>query len=206
MAMVCVLTLPQPLAAFDPPSHPWEVPSREAAPDEPPPPPPRPPAADSGQSTSAEAGRRWVMPKPNTSNPVPFSDVDLQGSFVLELTGGVIGGLIGLAFFLAGAVQVLDDSRGCSSCGVLLAVGVGLLFFGPPIGVTIAGNATGGEGSFGWSLVGTFAGIFLSAPGMIAGAIIGYRASAPDQPTIPPIAILPTPDLHGVQLHMGARF
>jgi hypothetical protein len=181
----------QPVAADEP--KPWVAPTRVS------------PAETRAAPESGE--RRWVMPESGVSKT---SEVDPQGSFVLELAGAIIGMGIGVGVLAFGLVELLDDDTGVqeceASCGALLVSGSLLVLFGPPAGATIAGEATGGEGSFGWSLVGTLAGLTLSLPGMVAGAIIGYRASAPDKSTQPVLAILPTPGSPGVQLRFAARW
>ena len=47
-------------------------------------------------------------------------------------------------------------------------------------GAALAGNATGGRGSVGYAYLGSAAGLPLSLPGMVGGAVIGYRLSAED--------------------------
>jgi hypothetical protein len=212
IAALYVVTALQPAAALDPPATertPWAQTTSDAS-GEPLPLPPPAPAADGGEiETPASRQRRWVMPERRTGNlNAPTGGPDPQGSFILELSGALIGMLIGGGVLTLGLVLALDDSnQNCNgSCGFLLVSGAALVFFGPPMGVTIAGNASGGQGSFGWSLVGTLGGVTLSLPGMIAGAIIGYRASAPDEPVAPAVSLGPTPDLHGLQLQVGARF
>jgi hypothetical protein len=205
-----LMAILQPAAALDPPASertPWSQ-TTDASGEPLPMRPPPPPAADGGE-TSESGERRWVMPEREAgSASAANGSVDTQGSVMLELAGALIGTLIGGGLLTLGFALAFEDSptHCTTTCGILLLSGTALVFFGPPAGVTIAGNATGGRGSFGWSLVGTLAGIVLSAPGMIAGAIIGYRASAPDEPEIPSVAIAPTPDLHGLQLKVGARF
>lgn len=116
------------------------------------------------------------------------------------LGGAMVGGLVGIA---VGA----NDTERCAvaPCGggmnlgpLMAGVGIGW-FGGVPLGVTLAGNARGGNGGFGWSLLGTLGGSmaaglvgyaidpepgdpsnaagYLALLGGVAGAVVGYELS-----------------------------
>lgn len=116
--------------------------------------------------------------------------------------GALLGGLVGVA---AGANDRGGDCVGAGPCGggmnlgpLLLGVGIGW-FGGVPLGVTLAGNARGGNGGYGWSLLGTLGGSmaagllgyainpepregssatgYLALLGGVAGALVGYELS-----------------------------
>jgi hypothetical protein len=67
----------------------------------------------------------------------------------------------------------------------MFSIGVLLAAFGPPGGVAIAGNASGGTGTAGYAYLGALAGLPLSVPGILIGSIVGYRLSADDEPAKP---------------------
>lgn len=117
------------------------------------------------------------------------------------LGGAMVGGLVGVAV----GTNSSGDCLGTGPCGggmnlgpLLAGVGIGW-FGGVPLGVTLAGNARGGNGGYGWSLLGTLggtmaaglvgyaidseprgsgnAGGYLALLGGVVGAVVGYELS-----------------------------
>jgi hypothetical protein len=72
------------------------------------------------------------------------------GLGALFVLGGALAG-----FGVAAAVDPGDSSALATSVGALGTLGG---VFGVPLGATLVGNARGGNGGFGWSLLGTLAG------------------------------------------------
>jgi hypothetical protein len=131
-----------------------------------------------------------MPPEERAAPPAPAADIeDPNGALGWEIAGAVIGSLIAGSVVVAGFTLGVNAQRCVLGCTALLATGAIALFVAPALGVTIAGEASGGQGGFGYALLGELAGVLLSLPGMIAGAIIGYRMSAPDPlPVQPPQA------------------
>ncbi|HKU41758.1 MAG TPA: hypothetical protein VJR89_26555 [Polyangiales bacterium] len=138
--------------------------------------------------SAAEPQRRWVMPAPEAEAereaPAPIDDVDLAGNVWAEIGGGVLGVLVGGAALVGGVFLAVNSGDGTcgGACVPLLVAGSIGVFVGPALGVTLAGDATGGQGNFGAALLGTLPGVLLSLPGLVIGAVAGYRISAPDKP------------------------
>ena len=136
---------------------------------------------------------------PGTSARVGF---EILGSFA-----GLLGGSI--AVVAAGCTlspQECPFDRGDSGDYVLFAAAAAVLAL--PGGVTIAGHLAGGDGGFGWSMLGTTAGLAVGIPSAalvlsvrrsgtagaigagllvtvlpIAGAILGYELSTTSRPS-----------------------
>ncbi len=117
------------------------------------------------------------------------------------LGGAMVGGLVGIAV----GASPSGDCSGAGPCGGgmnlgPLVAGVGIGWFGGvPLGVTLAGNARGGNGGYGWSLLGTLGGTmaagllgyainpeptdsgsavgYLGLLGGVVGAVVGYELS-----------------------------
>lgn len=117
------------------------------------------------------------------------------------LGGAMVGGLVGLAM----GSNATADCASTGPCGggmnlgpLMAGVGIGW-FGGVPLGVTLAGNARGGNGGYGWSLLGTLGGSmaaglvgyainpdpadggnavgYLGLLGGVVGAVVGYELS-----------------------------
>lgn len=85
-----------------------------------------------------------------------------------ELAGGVLGAVAGSAVgslfvgaIVAGLASCTDESPRCgseASLGVFLGLAATSVLLSVPAGVSVAGNAAGGDGSYGASLLGTLVG------------------------------------------------
>lgn len=118
----------------------------------------------------------------------------------LELLGASIGAGASLGVGV-GLGCGLDHGR-CRGDGSLPAV-LALGAFGVPAGVTLAGSLAGGNGGYGWSVLGEFGGVLLAIPiallserrpGFavaaaivlpIAGAVVGFEVSSDNAPVRP---------------------
>lgn len=154
-----------------------------------------------------------------------------RGDLFAELLGGTLGlaagGLVGIGTGVV-ATQLKSCAPGEDFCGLgpaflgLTAGALGMLTL-TPAGVSIAGSHTEGRGSYWAALCGTalgfggmFAGLATFAPKLddagvavagfvvltVAGAVIGYRVSAPERVAI---AIAPAFDGQGGTLAFGVR-
>lgn len=138
--------------------------------------------------------RVWQVPAPNidprtaaaTTQQRPTADP--RGALGWEIVGGVSPAVSGITL-------VMMAMRGGGGGGhvpsfrfntPMLVFGALMTVLGPAAGVSIAGSATGGRGSMGYAYLGTAAGLPLSLPGMIGGAVIGYRLSAEQAPAPAP--------------------
>jgi len=91
----------------------------------------------------------------------------------LGMGGALVGGLAGFALgsgtrndTVCPADAVCTGGASMGLGGMMLGVGVGW-FGGVPLGVTLAGHARGGNGGYGWALLGTLG-------GTLAGTFVGY--------------------------------
>ena len=116
--------------------------------------------------------------------PAPAGErgADPAGALGWEIVGGVVPTVAGFTLIVA---SLADPHSGghVPTFRVnlpVLALGAVLTLAGPPIGVIIAGDASGGTGSAGFTFLGAFGGLILGAPGIVIGSIIGYRLSADD--------------------------
>ena len=121
------------------------------------------------QPQTAPPPQRQVQPRPQTLPPRQLSlrpdpRVNRPSRIAFEALGGTVGMVagVGLGFFAACPNFDCPD-LGNFFVGILFA-SVGLVV-GLPTGVWIAGDATGMDGSWGWTLVGMVAG------GAIGGAV-----------------------------------
>jgi hypothetical protein len=146
---------------------------------------PASPGADSSRRSPWRALDRDVaLDSEKPPSPPPQDTPDSAGSLVWEIAGGTLPVVAGVALFYTGLrahgpgghVPTFGGNIAQLSIGVLLCV------VGPPIGVTVAGNATGGTGRVGFTFLGALGGAILSLPGVVIGSIIGYRASADEEP------------------------
>lgn len=137
------------------------------------------------------------------------------------LGGGFAGGLVGVALARPG-------EEWSALAGVVYGVTAGYLV-GLPLGVTLAGHAQGGNGGYGWALLGCVGGSValgglaivvapdtslpgvLGVAGGIAGAVVAYELSNDAQRSARPVAtarVLPTAgvDATGLRLGLGGTF
>lgn len=118
--------------------------------------------------------------------PKPKPRGDPAGSLGWEIAGGVLPAVAGVALVAASLASGPRSSGGhvptFHADMPLLTLGALLTLFGPPAGVAIAGNATGGTGGAGYAFLGALGGLVLSLPGIVVGSIVGYRLSADDDP------------------------
>ncbi len=154
-----------------------------------------------------------------------------QGSLVAEVLGGLGGMALSVGIFEAIYQPLLmrcpsiEESSGeqASDCKSISSATAGLvtLAAAPFLvvgGVSLAGGATGGNGGYGWSLIGGLlalapgimflsvadapvaigAGIALLPIGFLVGAVIGYRITS-TAPTVN-ATIAPTSDRRGAML------
>jgi hypothetical protein len=203
------LLLPAAALAQD---APWQVgadaatappPAAIASPAAPPPAPPPAPLVD------PEPAPRMPDPSAARYDPAPGT------RYALEALGG-LGGLGAGALVALGGVGLLSGSSSGSIGDALLVVGLasGVALFGIPLGVTLVGNGRGGNGGYGWSLLGMIAGSvgvqLVSLPlltscsgtcsgtsvlvsviglgGMLTGAVLGYELSNDQRALRAPVA------------------
>ncbi len=143
-----------------------------------------------------------TRPQPEAHGTSARVGFEILGSFA-----GLLGGSV--AVVAAGCTlspQECPFDRGDSGDYVLFAAAAAVLAL--PGGVTIAGHLAGGDGGFGWSLLGTTAGLAVGIPSAalvlsvrrsgaagaigagllvtvlpIAGAILGYELSTTSRPS-----------------------
>ncbi|HKP63913.1 MAG TPA: hypothetical protein VJV78_44570 [Polyangiales bacterium] len=120
--------------------------------------------------------------------PAPPAEpgADPAGALGWEIVGGLVPSVAGVALIYASLTTVHPhrDRGGDSPTFDVnlpeLSLGAVLTLAGPPIGVIISGDASGGTGSAGFTFLGAFGGLILGVPGIMIGSIIGYRLSAAD--------------------------
>jgi len=124
---------------------------------------PPPPPADA-YSPTAYAQPRPSVPPGVRYDPSPGVRWMLEGlgGFGMAIGFALGGGLIGYAI----------DRGSSSSFGVsMVLLGGTAMTFGFPLGVLLVGHARGGNGGYGWSLLGTFGGFLVA--GLVTAAIVG---------------------------------
>jgi hypothetical protein len=165
----------------------------------------------------ADVYQQPYAPPPATTGPGTtagrvFAEIGLGLAFDLIPGGILLGGMVGYC-----------DGKRVESCTT-----VGIAIFGPiaatvgafavPLGVLLAGNALGGSGGYGWSLIGGLAGaaigwsivlvsaltevsgLIIAAMGLVpvlhvGGAILGYELASDDNQPAPGFSFAPGP--HG---------
>lgn len=146
------------------------------------PPPSAAPAAPVAPVTPWRAALEREKAREEPPAPAGEPGADPAGALGWEIVGGVIPTVAGFTLIVAslssphsgGHVPAFEVNP------PVLALGAFLTLAGPPIGVIIAGDASGGTGSAGFTFLGAFGGLILGAPGIVIGSIIGYRMSADD--------------------------
>ncbi len=201
--------LPPPWAAVPPPPvlAPSQAPAPVLALSQAPAPVLAAPSPEAVEERDPHQGRRVLL----------SSLAGVAGAF----GGAFAGGLLGLAI-------ARPDGSWSALGGVVLGASAGYVF-GLPLAVTLAGNAQGGNGGYGWALLGGFGGTLvlgglasavddrggltgvLGIAGGVAGAVLGYELSndAHRSPRARVSArVLPTvgADVTGLRVGLGGTF
>jgi hypothetical protein len=130
---------------------------------------------------------------------------DLAGDLGWEVVGAltpVVGGVVLWIIAFEGSGFIFAPPRYFPLLGGAL-----LMTVGPPIGVAIAGSATGGTGGAGYAFLGALTGAPLSVFGIMIGSIVAYRLSADDEPdqAVSHWALTPVIAKHELSLQWSGR-
>jgi len=166
-------------------------------------------AAYAGETGDGASGNQATVDRRDSERPPPSKgDLGQQvgGGLTGMLAGSIAGGLVGglsawaIDFALIGETMIGQPEL----VGTAVGVSAGMLV-GPPTGVLLGGNASGGRGKVAPTYLGSLAGLLVggslwgvtaigtrspslgfglpvSVFGLISGGVIGYRLSAPEGP------------------------
>lgn len=168
-----------------------------------------PGAVYAGETGDGASGNKAMVDRRDSERP-PRSKGDLgqqvggglTGMLAGPIAGGLVGGLSAWAidFALIGETRIGQPEV----VGTAIGASAGMLV-GPPTGVLLGGNDSGGRGKAAPTYLGSLAGLLvggslwgvtaigtrnpslgfglpMSVFGIISGGVIGYRLSAPDDP------------------------